>query len=224
MSDAVSSGIRIVAGQAALSDAQRGQFREVVVQGLQGKFAKTLQEDQAGMLKVVDTWIRYGFLPMDETFSAVDETSGEVLGILLLNNFKNPSTGESLACLLRVIKSIGVRRAMKIAFQFLELDRSNKELPREDLAAEIYLVATKTKERGKGIGTLLMEEVMASLSARLPGKERNKVKLLVFAKNPALRLYERLGFCQIRSVPTPGLAKAFGGDYDVLVSMEKTLA
>jgi ribosomal protein S18 acetylase RimI-like enzyme len=49
------------------------------------------------------------------------------------------------------------------------------------------------------------------------------VKLLVFEKNPAIRLYERLGFRRTSSVATPKIARAFGEAYDVLIRMERPI-
>jgi hypothetical protein len=47
--------------------------------------------------------------------------------------------------------------------------------------------------------------------------------LIVFDKNPAKRLYEKFGFREAFKANTPGIAKVFGNDYDVVVRMERPL-
>jgi len=217
------SNLRIVENLESLSEIQKVQFKRVIMEGLRGKFAKTLPGDAESILKIIDIWIKYDFLPVDETFCAVDEGSGDVLAILLLNNFKKPNAKQSIDCLRDVVKAIGFKRAMKIAFNFLELDNLNKEENAGRIAAEIYLVSTRADLRGKGIGTAIMNAAIEAIRADRQNKPGDAIKLLVFEKNPALHLYERLGFARINSVPTPKMAKAFGGDYDVLIRMEKPL-
>ncbi len=75
-----------MANQDTLSNAQKIQFKHIIMEGIKGKFIKTLHDDTRKMLKIIELWIKYGFLPMDETFCTVDGTSGEVLSICLLNN------------------------------------------------------------------------------------------------------------------------------------------
>jgi len=216
--------ISIVQGYDTLSERQKVQFRQVIMEGLQGKFAGTLGNDTDGMLAIVGIWIRYGFLPMSKAFCAIEEENGNVLSILLLNDFNQPGALESVRCLLSVMHTIGIRKALKIAFQFLAVDNINKEPNPENIVSEIYLVSTLESERGKGIGACLIRYVLGNLSAAYPyrplsGEER-RVKLLVFEKNPAIGLYERLGFLRTNSVATPKIAQAFGDTYDVLVQME----
>ncbi len=55
----------------------------------------------------------------------------------------------------------------------------------------LFAIIVDEKVRGKGVGTKLLEELMAL------AKERFHIELLhleVYAGNPAIRLYERLGF------------------------------
>jgi len=209
----LSSAVDIIRNQQALSPVQKAQFRQIIVQGLRGKFTPTLREDTAAMLRVVDIWIRYGFLPMSETYSAVDPLSGDVLAILLLNDFKKPGALDSGRCLAAVMRAIGPRRALRIAFHFLRIDNLNKQTQAAGAQAEIYLVATREDVRGKGVGTALMRRVLDDLTGA--------ATLLVFEKNPARRLYERLGFTQTARLPTPEMTRAFGDEYDVLVRMER---
>lgn len=223
----VLSAIKIISDYHALSETQQREFRAVTMEGLKGKFYQTLRDDTDSMLGIVEVWIKYGFLPMDETFCAVDEASGKVLAILLLNNFKKPNALSSLLCLLNVAAIIGLRRTLKIAFHFLAIDNFNKEIPSNDVVAEIYLVSTREDQRGSGIGTLLMNGVIETLRESrksAPGTGGlHKVKLLVFAKNPARRLYERLAFEQVGIYDTPKIEKAFGEAYDALICMERPL-
>ncbi|HOP12049.1 MAG TPA: GNAT family N-acetyltransferase [Oscillospiraceae bacterium] len=221
MSDA--TNFRIAEDLESLSEIQKSQFKGVIMEGLQGKFTQTLPDDTESILKIIDIWVKYDFLPMDETFCVIDETNGDVLAILLLNNYKKPNTRQSIDCLRSVIKAIGFKKAMKIAFNFLELDNLNKEENTDRIAGEIYLVSTRTDLRGKGIGTLIMNAAIKAIRSKIQNKPGDVIKLLVFEKNPALHLYEHLGFTRINSVPTPKMAKAFGGDYDVLIRMEKPL-
>jgi RimJ/RimL family protein N-acetyltransferase len=66
--------------------------------------------------------------------------------------------------------------------------------PYKKLAHQCLLaIIVDEKFRGKGIGTKLLEELMKL------AKERFKIELLhleVYEGNPAIRLYERLGFTQ----------------------------
>ena len=96
--------IRFVSDYDALSEVQQLQFRRVIVEGLKGKFISTLQDDTDSILSIIDIWIKYGFLPMDETFCAIDVNTEEVLAILLLNNFHKPNLLDSACCLMSVIR------------------------------------------------------------------------------------------------------------------------
>lgn len=219
--------ITILHGYDSLSELQKTQFRRVITDGLRGKFTGALGSDTAAMLSVVEIWIRYGFLPMSNGFCAADAGSGDVLAILLLNDFNKPDAAESLFCLLRVMRAIGVRKALKIAFQFLAVDNINKEPNPGRVVSEIYLVSTSEAERGKGVGTRLIRYVLDYLNSAYPAppakNAERSVKLLVFEKNPAAGLYERLGFRRTGFVVTPKIARAFGEAYDVLVQMERPL-
>ena len=221
------NNIRFVSDYGALSEVQQLQFRRVIMEGLKGKFVSTLQDDTDSILSVIDIWIRYGFLPMDETFCAIDVNTEEVLAILLLNNFHKPNLLDSACCLMSVIRTIGLKKSLRIAFNFLALDNINKEDNPESTKAEIYLASTSESHRGKGIGTILVMYVLDTLRARCECELRQgadcKVKLFVFARNPAIDLWSKLGFKRVGSIATPKLAKVFGSSYDVYVRMERPL-
>ena len=221
------NNIRFVSDYGALSEVQQLQFRRVIMEGLKGKFVSTLQDDTDGMLSIIDIWIKYGFLPMDETFCAIDVNTEEVLAILLLNNFHKPNLLDSACCLMSVIRTIGLKKSLRIAFNFLALDNINKEDNPESTKAEIYLASTSESHRGKGIGTILVMYVLDTLRARCECELRQgadcKVELFVFARNPAIDLWDKLGFKRVGSIATPKLAKVFGSSYDVYVRMERPL-
>ena len=221
------NNIRFVSDYGALSEVQQLQFRRVIMEGLKGKFVSTLQDDTDGMLSIIDIWIKYGFLPMDETFCAIDVNTEEVLAILLLNNLHKPNLLDSACCLMSVIRTIGLKKSLRIAFNFLALDNINKEDNPESTKAEIYLASTSESHRGKGIGTILVMYVLDTLRARCECELRQgadcKVKLFVFARNPAIDLWSKLGFKRVGSIATPKLAKVFGSSYDVYVRMERPL-
>jgi ribosomal protein S18 acetylase RimI-like enzyme len=221
------NNIRFVSDYGALSEVQQLQFRRVIMEGLKGKFVSTLQDDTDGMLSIIDIWIKYGFLPMDETFCAIDVNTEEVLAILLLNNFHKPNLLDSACCLMSVIRTIGLKKSLRIAFNFLALDNINKEDNPESTKAEIYLASTSESHRGKGIGTILVMYVLDTLRARCECELRQgadcKVELFVFARNPAIDLWSKLGFKRVGSIATPKLAKVFGSSYDVYVRMERPL-
>jgi ribosomal protein S18 acetylase RimI-like enzyme len=221
------NNIRFVSDYGALSEVQQLQFRRVIMEGLKGKFVSTLQDDTDGMLSIIDIWIKYGFLPMDETFCAIDVNTEEVLAILLLNNFHKPNLLDSACCLMSVIRTIGLKKSLRIAFNFLALDNINKEDNPESTKAEIYLASTSESHRGKGIGTILVMHVLDTLRARCECELRQgadcKVELFVFARNPAIDLWSKLGFKRVGSIATPKLAKVFGSSYDVYVRMERPL-
>ena len=221
------NNIRFVSDYGALSEVQQLQFRRVIMEGLKGKFVSTLQNDTDGMLSIIGIWIKYGFLPMDETFCAIDVNTEEVLAILLLNNFHKPNLLDSACCLMSVIRTIGLKKSLRIAFNFLALDNINKEDNPESTKAEIYLASTSESHRGKGIGTTLITHVLDTLHSKyereLPKNADCKVKLFVFAKNPAINLWDKLGFKRVGSIATPKLAKVFGSSHDVYVRMERPL-
>ena len=221
------NNIRFVSDYGALSEVQQLQFRRVIMEGLKGKFASTLQDDTDGMLSIIDIWIKYGFLPMDETFCAIDVNTEEVVAILLLNNFHKPNLPDSACCLMSVIRTIGLEKSLRIAFNFLALDNINKEDNPESTKAEIYLASTSESHRGQGIGTTLITHVLEALHSKyereLPENADCKVKLFVFAKNPAINLWDKLGFRRVGSIATPKLARVFGSSYDVYVRMERLL-
>ena len=225
--DGTEKSIRFVSDYNTLSELQKAQFRRVIMEGLKGKFISTLQDDTDSILSVIDIWIRYGFLPMDETFCAIDVNTEEVLAILLLNNFHKPNLLDSACCLMSVIRTIGLKKSLRIAFNFLALDNINKEDNPESTKAEIYLASTSESHRGKGIGATLITHVLEILHSKyereLPQNADCKVKLFVFAKNPAINLWDKLGFKRVGSIATPKLAKVFGSSYDVYVRMERPL-
>lgn len=119
----------------------------------------------------------------------------------------------------------GLKRALKQSFSFLKLGHYNKKMNAPNVVAEIYLVSTREDIRGKGVGTLLLNHVLEYLHSKCRCVAKDtctcKIKLLVFAKNPALKLYERLSFKQVKCVATPEMEKAFGEEYDALIWMEK---
>ncbi|MDD2201336.1 MAG: GNAT family N-acetyltransferase [Firmicutes bacterium] len=223
----IEKNIRVASDYGTLSELQKLQFRRVIMEGLKSKFITTLQDDTDSILSIVDIWIKYGFLPMDQTFCAIDMNTEEVLAILLLNNFHKPNLLDSARCLISVIWTIGMKKALRVAFNFLALDNINKEDNRENIKAEIYLLSTGESQRGKGIGTILVTHALDKLHSEHERElSRNadcRVKLFVFAKNPAMNLWVKLGFKQVGSVATPKLAKVFGGSYDVYVRMERPL-
>ena len=90
--------------------------------------------------------------------------------------------------------------------------------PYKKLAHQCLLaIIVDEKYRGKGVGTRLMTELMAL------AKERFKIELLhleVYEGNPAIHLYERLGFTQY------GIHRRFIKDGDLYLSkilMQKSL-
>jgi ribosomal protein S18 acetylase RimI-like enzyme len=219
--------IKVVMNYEALTEPQKVQFKQVVMEGLKEKFIKALKNDTDSMLAMVDVGIKYGFLPMSKSFCAVDISTDTVLAILALNDFIKPSPLKIISSVIGVIRSIGIKKALGISSGFIALDNMNKEENPKNIKAEIYLVSTSESQRGKGIGTMLMKYVLAYLhseyESELIKNPDCKVKLLVFEKNPAIRLYGRLGFQQVSSVATPKMAETFGSSYDVLVRMEKPL-
>jgi hypothetical protein len=60
--------ISVIQSYDTLSESQKTQFRQVITQGLRGKFAGALGDDTDAMLSVVDIWIRYGFLPIRNAY------------------------------------------------------------------------------------------------------------------------------------------------------------
>ena len=81
----------------------------------------------------------------------------------------------------------------------------------------LFAIIVDEKYRGKGVGTRLITELMAL------AKERFKIELLhleVYEGNPAIHLYERLGFTQY------GIHRRFVKDGDRYLSkilMQKSL-
>jgi [ribosomal protein S18]-alanine N-acetyltransferase len=72
-------------------------------------------------------------------------------------------------------------------------DDENKTFGYVDSETPILGIALQPHVRGKGIGTLLMEEILKE--AKLVGFKN--MSLSVDPNNPALRLYERYGFKKI---------------------------
>lgn len=216
----------IVPNQENLSEEQKLQFNNVVMEGIKGKFSKILENDTKSILAIIHLWIQYGFLPMDETFCVLDNQTGEVLSILLLNNFKKPTLRDTFKCIFEISRVIGIAKTLKMAFEFNAIDNLNKEVLQKDIIAEIYLVSTREDQRGKGIGTIIINHALAFLNSKCKCGRSDcvcKAKLLVFAQNPALKLYERMGFYQTSCTRTPKIARAFGESYDAMVRMEKQL-
>lgn len=53
---------------------------------------KTMGDDNDAIYKIIEIWTKYGFMPMDETFCAVDSTTNEVLSIKIVIFFRYIST------------------------------------------------------------------------------------------------------------------------------------
>jgi ribosomal protein S18 acetylase RimI-like enzyme len=79
------------------------------------------------------------------------------------------------------------------AVWFRLFDDENKTFGYVDHETPILGIALQPQVRGKGIGTLLIEEILKE-AKRLGIK---KISLSVDPNNPALRLYERYGFKKI---------------------------
>lgn len=219
---------KIVQNREDLTEAQNLQFMYAITEGIKGKYAKVLDDDKK-MLAINGIWIKHGCFPMDETFCAIDDESGEVFAILLLNNFKEPSPLAMLLSMFESFRVAGIRKILKIVFAFISLGLLNHHMASDDVAAEIFLVSTREAHRGHGAGSELMKYALEYVKERKckcgHGEDCTcKVMLLVFNKNPAKRLYERLGFRAVKSLPTPKLKKAFGDEYDELVKMEMPLS
>jgi ribosomal protein S18 acetylase RimI-like enzyme len=71
--------------------------------------------------------------------------------------------------------------------------------------------------------THVLETLHSKYERELSENADCKVKLFVFAKNPAINLWDKLGFKRVGSIATPKLAKVFGSSYDVYVRMERPL-
>lgn len=79
-------------------------------------------------------------------------------------------------------------------------------------------IIVSDKERGKGIGTLLLTSLMSL------AKETFKIELLhlqVYAENPAIRLYSRLGFTEFGK--QDAWIKELDGTYTGRIFMERKL-
>jgi GNAT superfamily N-acetyltransferase len=218
--------VRIIKNYESLTEPQKEQFKRIVMEGLKGKFAKELQDDTDNMQTIINTGIKYDFLPISKCFCAVDSKTGDVQAILILNDFLKPSLKNVILIVINVIRYIGVKKAIRIASGLIALDNMNKESNPKNIKAEIYLVSTSESHRGKGIGKVLIQYVLDYLHTEFHNElseEECKVKLLVVEGNPAVDLYKRLGFKQVSSVATPKIAKAFGRSYSVMIRMEKEL-
>lgn len=81
------------------------------------------------------------------------------------------------------------------AFQIVELDGrpiGRLYVDRRPDELRVIDIAILTDQRGKGIGGMLMQDVLDE--AAIVGK---KVRIHVERNNPAMRLYERLGFIKV---------------------------
>ncbi len=82
----------------------------------------------------------------------------------------------------------------------------------------LFVIIVDEKHRGKGIGTLLLKELTKLALKR--GVEI--IHLEVYEKNPAVRLYERMGFKAYGK--HPHYLKDIQGNYYDKILMEKTIS
>lgn len=223
----VKSSVTLIENQKGLSEEQIMQFRQVVVEGVKGKFLKVFKSDFDKISKIVNLTLDLKLLPQDETFCIVENETGKVVTILLLNNFKDPSLLTLLKYALKLISIAGIRKAVKVISAFMTMDNYNKKIEDKNYVAEIYLLATAEDARCKGYGTVMMNHVLEYIrlkynpdsSIRYPGKS----KLLAFEKSSAIRIYERLGFKRAERVVFGNLIEIMGDEYDALIRMERPI-
>ena len=229
MSKAEVIDLTIVEGLDSLTDLQKKQFGRVIMEGMKGKLSLLFEGDNANdeAQALVDMGIKRGILPTDMTFCAVEKTTGEVVAILLFNNFRKTGVREVIATGFELLKRAGIWKTRRLASALQALAQYNEKIEDPEIIAEIYLLAVRENRRDQGIGTTLLNSVLSHLTkACYCDKNENcvcKVTLPCFKKSRAIHLFERTGFKRVRTVKTPKLTKIFGEDYDELVTMVRKL-
>jgi GNAT superfamily N-acetyltransferase len=108
-----------------------------------------------------------------------------VVGLLDYSTSRVTSRLERITMLARLLGPIGFARALPVVYARLRVDT-----PVPPDAFFIANVRVDECQRGRGIGAQLME--WADQHARETGRPR--MALQTFTNNPAMRLYERMGF------------------------------
>lgn len=134
--------------------------------------------------------------------ATVDEQPAGILGL----DWRGRKSDIGMRSLLKTVGRFGLTHPLRIALMGLALSH-------ECIVGECYVdqVATAAAFRRQGVGTALMEQ--ARIFAAEKGFE--VLTLSVAANNPAVRLYERLGFSCTRR-RSSGFMKALFGQKEWL--------
>jgi ribosomal protein S18 acetylase RimI-like enzyme len=171
----------------------------ILVQAFPGLYRSTFGNLGAKRLTTLLTQLYLaGNLSLETTYVA--EREGQVVGLAILHIGKSIGRGSAWAYGRRLLRHLGLFRAWRAFVGGLGANAMlDRRIPRAPDLAYIEALAVAEEERGKGIGTLLIESAMEWTQAQ----RRTRIALHVLNSNTgAQRLYQRMGFQPWDLTPT----------------------
>jgi ribosomal protein S18 acetylase RimI-like enzyme len=203
------------------------QIIDIVYEAAGNKYLAAFDGDEARTRDMFARLIKAGLFGLDDTYLALDNTSGSIVGVLIMESPKKPPFLKSLKFSLRLISELGFSKVSKFSAATAIIDKENKRFPSSRNESRVVLIATKKELRGRGIGKAMLQHIFAELKKRcgcLQGACICKVNLVCATNGQARKLYERLGFKIMLEVKTEALGKVCGSEYNSLLHMSKELA
>jgi ribosomal protein S18 acetylase RimI-like enzyme len=176
-----------------LNSQQETQFINIMYDAYKGKFQKHMGDEPETVKKVLSLMVNMNLFPIENRICAADAVTKEILGLILISRFEDTGIFSLLKFVVRLFSMVKFHKAVKLIKAFLKLDSLNTK-SRKTCIADIYLIASKEELRGQGIGTVLMEAGLKHIKESFLYNENNKISLIVYKDNPAVRLYQRFGF------------------------------
>ncbi len=208
--------------EAKLNNLQEIQFMNIFYDVYEVKFRNKISEDQNYIKKILHLAIELNMIPLKDRICAVDK-KGELIGFILISRFKSMDMGNFLKFALKLFTFTRPVKAMSIIMVLLEFRRMNIR-GKKTCIAGIPLIAVKKELRGKGIGTALIDAGVAHVKEIFPNEnKKNRISLIVYKDNPAVRLYQRLGFEITEIFNTMEISKIIGHRFNTHLLMSKTL-
>lgn len=218
------NNINILCSSEKLTESQEKQFKTIVYQAYKSKFNKQMGHIPNKSEKAVNLILESNLFPLNDRICAIDAKTDEVLGLILLSRFEVIPVLVLIKFLFKLLFQVGLSNTIKFTKAFSGLDSLNMK-SQKTCFADVYLVAIKESYRGQGIGTQLMEYTFKQYINKAFNLHvgENKISLIVYDSNPAVRLYKRFGFEVVEAFDTKLLANIMGSEYGKHLLMEKII-
>lgn len=208
-----------------LNNLQEIQFIDILQEAYDVKFDKVMNGNTKNVRKILNLMVKTDIFPVNNRICAVDGDTGEILGFVLLGRYEAAYITCFLKFALRLFTLVKINKAVKIILAFLKVFSLNLR-SKKTCIADIPLIAVKEGYRRKGIGTMLLEAASRHVKeafTNVNGKQKIALGLVVYKDNPAVKLYQRLGFEITEIYNTLHLSKIIGHRFNTHLLMRKSL-